>query len=81
MTDANDYQLAEELQKMEQVGAGTAREITKIVDQETAEADAQAHRVERSSYGINQKGLRVDSVSCYCWFSMTVNFLNEADFP
>jgi len=53
-----DYQLAMELQKVEQVGAGTAREMTKIVGQETAEADAQAHRVERSNYHINQKGLR-----------------------
>jgi len=53
-----DYQLAKELQKVEQVGAGTAREMSKIVSEETAEKDAQAHRVERSNYHINQKGLR-----------------------
>mmetsp|Transcript_25187 Transcript_25187/g.59004 ORF Transcript_25187/g.59004 Transcript_25187/m.59004 type:complete len:192 (+) Transcript_25187:100-675(+) len=55
---AADYQLAKELQKVEQVGAGTAREMGKIVSEETAEAEAQAHRVERSNYHINQKGLR-----------------------
>jgi len=53
-----DYQLAKELQKVEQVGAGTAREMSKIVGEETAEAGAQANRVERSNYHINQKGLR-----------------------
>ena len=55
---AADYQLAKELQKVEQVGAGTAREMGKIVKEENAEAQAQAHRVERSNYHINQKGLR-----------------------
>jgi len=53
-----DYQLAKELQKVEQVGAGTAREMSKIVSEEAAEANAQAHRVERSNYHINQKGFR-----------------------
>eukprot|EP00536_Pseudo-nitzschia_multiseries_P008997 jgi/Psemu1/199591/e_gw1.241.17.1 len=53
-----DYQLAKELQKVEQVGAGTAREMSKIVTEEESEADAQAHRVERSNYHINQKGIR-----------------------
>ena len=53
-----DYQLAKELQKVEQVGAGTAREMGKIVSEQAAEAEAQAHRVERSNYHINQKGLR-----------------------
>lgn len=53
-----DYQLAKELQKVEQVGAGTAREMSKIVGEEAAESEAQAHRVERSNYHINQKGLR-----------------------
>jgi len=53
-----DYQLAKELQKVEQVGAGTAREMSKIVGEETSESEAQAHRVERSNYHINQKGLR-----------------------
>jgi len=53
-----DYQLAKEIQKVEQVGAGTAREMSKIVGEESAESDAQAHRVERSNYHINQKGVR-----------------------
>lgn len=53
-----DYQLAKELQKVEQVGAGTAREMSKIVTEESVEADAQSHRVGRSTYHINQKGLR-----------------------
>lgn len=52
-----DFQLAKELQKVEQVGAGTAREMSKIVTEESAEAKAQAHRVERSNYHINQNGL------------------------
>jgi hypothetical protein len=53
-----DYQLAKELQKVEQVGAGTAREMAKIVSEEEEAAKAQASRVERSNYHINQKGLR-----------------------
>merc|ERR1712087_455355 len=53
-----DYQLAKELQKVEQVGAGTAREMTKIATEDAEESGAQAHRVERSNYHINQKGLR-----------------------
>jgi len=53
-----DYQLAKELQKVEQVGAGTAREMSKIVAEEEQESDSQAHRTERSNYHINQKGIR-----------------------
>jgi len=53
-----DYQLAKELQKVEQVGAGTAREMSKIVAEEAEDSDAQAHRTERSNYHINQKGIR-----------------------
>jgi hypothetical protein len=53
-----DYQLAKELQKVEQVGAGTAREMSKIVTEEVSEETAQAHRTERSNYHINQKGFR-----------------------
>lgn len=53
-----DYQLAKELQKVEQVGAGTAREMSKIVSEEGKEEKAQAHRTERSNYHINQKGIR-----------------------
>lgn len=51
-----DYQLAKELQKVEQVGAGTAREMSKIVTEESDESEAQAHRTERSNFHINQKG-------------------------
>jgi hypothetical protein len=47
-----DFKLAKELQKVEQVGAGTAREMGKIVSEETKEANAQAHRTERSNYII-----------------------------
>ncbi|MGK3744101.1 MAG: hypothetical protein ACI8RD_010467 [Bacillariaceae sp.] len=54
-----DYQLAKELQKVEQVGAGTAREMSKIVTEEEQVSDAQDHRVERSNYHINQKGIRI----------------------
>jgi hypothetical protein len=53
-----DYQLAKELQKVEQVGAGTARTLSKIVAEDTSEASAQAHRVQRSNYHINQHGIR-----------------------
>ena len=53
-----DYQLAKELQKVEQVGAGTVQEMSKIQTEEQDEAKAQAHRVERSNYHINQHGLR-----------------------
>jgi hypothetical protein len=51
-----DYKLAMELQKVEQVGAGTVREMEKIVHEEAVEEEAQAHRTERSNYHINQKG-------------------------
>jgi hypothetical protein len=50
-----DYKLAKELQKVEQVGAGTAREMGKIVTEEVEEAESQAHRTERSNYHIPQK--------------------------
>ena len=46
-----DFKLAKELQKVEQVGAGTAREMGKIVSEEQQEATAQAHRTARSNYG------------------------------
>jgi hypothetical protein len=52
-----DYKLALELQKVEQVDAGTVRTMEKIVKEEVQEDDAQAHRTERSNYHINQKGL------------------------
>ena len=55
---AADYQLAKELQKVEQVSAGTAREMSKIVVEEEQQTDSQAHRTERSNYHINQKGIR-----------------------
>ena len=50
-----DYKLAKELQKVEQVSAGTAREMSKIVGEDVSEMDAQAHRTQRSNYHINQK--------------------------
>jgi hypothetical protein len=53
-----DYKLAKELQKVEQVGAGTVQEMNKIVTDEVSEAEAQAHRTERSNFHINQKGFR-----------------------
>lgn len=52
-----DFMLAKELQKVEQVGAGTAREMAKIVQEETTELGAQDHRTQRSNYHINQKKL------------------------
>lgn len=50
-----DFKLAKELQKVEQAGAGTAREMAKIVTEETVEKETQAHRTERSNYHIPQK--------------------------
>ena len=50
-----DFKLAKELQKVEQAGAGTAREVAKIVTEEEVEKEGQAHRTERSNYHINQK--------------------------
>jgi len=52
-----DYALAAELQKVEQVDAGTVRTMQKICKEENEEEEAQAHRTERSNYHINQKGL------------------------
>lgn len=50
-----DFKLAKELQKVEQVGAGTAREVSKILSDETKEIEAQKHRTEHSNYHIPQK--------------------------
>ena len=50
-----DFKLAKSLQKVEQVGAGTAREMSKIVGEESTDAAAHAHRTERSNFHINQK--------------------------
>lgn len=50
-----DFHLAKELQKVEQAGAGTAREMSKIITEETVEKEVHAHRTERSNYHINQK--------------------------
>jgi hypothetical protein len=52
-----DYKLALELQKVEQVDAGTVRTMEKIVKVESQEEEAQAHRTERSNYHISQKGM------------------------
>ena len=46
----SDFKLAKELQKVEQVGAGTAREMAKIASEDDAEEDAQNHRTGRSNY-------------------------------
>jgi hypothetical protein len=47
--------MAANLQKFEQVDAGTIRTMTKIVTEETEAETAQAHRTQRSNYHINQK--------------------------
>jgi len=52
-----DWKLAQEMQKVEQVDAGTVRTMQKIVHEEQEEDEAQAHRTERSNYHINQKGI------------------------
>jgi hypothetical protein len=52
-----DFKLAADLQKLEQVDAGTVRTMQTIVAEEANEEEAQAHRTERSNYHINQKGL------------------------
>lgn len=54
-----DYQLAKELQKVEQVEAGTVQEMTKIVVEEKTETEAHQHRTGYSNYHINQHGLRL----------------------
>jgi hypothetical protein len=51
-----DFKMAAEIQKVEQVGAGTVREMQKIVQEETQEEEANALRNARSNYHINQKG-------------------------
>ena len=52
-----DFKIAAELQKVEQVEAGTVRTMEQIVQEEMEEEKAQAHRTERSNYHMNQKGL------------------------
>ncbi|GAX09623.1 hypothetical protein FisN_19Lh083 [Fistulifera solaris] len=52
-----DFKLAAEMQKVEQIDAGTVRTMEKIVKEEVEEDLAQAHRTERSNFHINQKGL------------------------
>lgn len=52
-----DFKLAAEMQKVEQVDAGTVRTMQKIVQEEVEEDTAQAHRTNRSNYHINQKGV------------------------
>jgi hypothetical protein len=51
-----DNKLAAELQKFEQVDAGTSYTMQKIVKEEEEEEEAQTHRTSRSNYHINQKG-------------------------
>mmetsp|Transcript_37574 Transcript_37574/g.91173 ORF Transcript_37574/g.91173 Transcript_37574/m.91173 type:complete len:179 (+) Transcript_37574:64-600(+) len=45
-----DYKLAKEIQKVEQAGAGTAREMSKISSEDAEEAEAQATRTGYSNY-------------------------------
>jgi hypothetical protein len=45
-----DFKVAKELQKVEQVGAGTAREMSKIESGDKGEEDAQIHRTGYSNY-------------------------------
>lgn len=45
-----DHKLAAEMQKFEQVGAGTVREMQKITEAERAAAEAQGHRTGYSVY-------------------------------
>eukprot|EP00980_Cylindrotheca_fusiformis_P000841 scaffold221_cov120-Cylindrotheca_fusiformis.AAC.2 len=45
-----DFKIAKELQKVEQVGAGTAREMSKIATEDKTEEIAQIHRTGYSSY-------------------------------
>jgi len=47
-----DHKLASELQKFEQVGAGTVREMNKIVKEEAEADEAQGHRTGYSNYGL-----------------------------
>lgn len=48
--EIQDYKLAAELQRFEQVGAGTVREMEKIAQEEQEAEVAQAHRTEWSNY-------------------------------
>ena len=48
--EIQDYKLAAELQRFEQVGAGTVREMEKIAKEEEEAAKAQAHRTGMSTY-------------------------------
>jgi len=50
-----DYNMAAHLQKVEQVGAGTVQTMTKIITEEKEDAEAQAHRTERSNYALPPK--------------------------
>mmetsp|Transcript_4556 Transcript_4556/g.9195 ORF Transcript_4556/g.9195 Transcript_4556/m.9195 type:complete len:193 (+) Transcript_4556:28-606(+) len=52
-----DFKVAAEMQKFEQIDAGTTRTMEKIVTEEAHEEEAQSHRTERSNFHINQKGL------------------------
>jgi hypothetical protein len=52
-----DFKVAVEMQKFEQIDAGTTRTMKQIVTEEAVEDEAQKHRTERSNFHINQKGL------------------------
>lgn len=55
--EMEDWKLAQELQKVEQAGAGTVRAMEKIAAEEETEEEAKARRTGRSTFHINQKGL------------------------
>lgn len=50
-----DFQLAQSLQKVEQVSAGTAQTMSKILKEEEEDDVAQAHRTERSNFHLPKK--------------------------
>ena len=50
-----DYNMAQHLQQVEQVGAGTVQAMTKIISEEKGDTEAQAHRTERSNYILHKK--------------------------
>jgi hypothetical protein len=49
-----DYKFAADLQKNEQVEAGTVRTMEQIVTEEQEAEEAQGHRTGRANYHINQ---------------------------
>lgn len=52
-----DYEMAQNMQKFEQAGAGTVRTMEKIAKEEAQEEQSQARRTGYSTNHINQKGI------------------------